>query len=329
MILVLGKGDRAAAVQVLARHASQLAAPARCLRRYYDPPPEVSDAAKANAVLTECQILCLQFVFIRPLTSLIHLVLSLMNANEDDDADMTWWQYLISPSFIVTMMMNVSVFFAFRGLLKFYHACEHDLQWLQPFAKFMSIKGVVFLTFWQGLLISILVHMKQSSGDTAGDSDITQSSLNNGNNSTNVVSNTSVDDGRDLTMTPQEHAAQIQNVLICLEMLFFSIAHWCVFPWEEWQPNYRDTQREIMATPGFGIRDFVADMSDIVEQTRRRRKARPLTSDESGFYEDAYGNEDCTAAGDSTVTMPDDLVLQEQSSGDRAEEDDDDENEMI
>ena len=77
LILVLGKGDRAAAVQVLARHASQLAAPARCLRRYYDPPPEVSDAAKANAVLTECQILCLQFVFIRPLTSLIHLVLSL------------------------------------------------------------------------------------------------------------------------------------------------------------------------------------------------------------------------------------------------------------
>ncbi len=314
LILVLGKGDRAAAVQVLAQHASKLPAPTRWLRSYYDPPPEVSDAAKANAVLTECQILCLQFVLIRPLTALIHLVLSLVQ--DDEDQELTWWQYLVSPSFLVSMIMNVSVFFAFRGLLKFYHACEHDLQWLQPFAKFMSIKGVVFLTFWQGLLISILVQMQQS-----GDDDNSSAIIQNGN-STNVVP---VDDND--IMTPQEHATQIQNVLICLEMLFFSIAHWCVFPWEEWQPNYRDTQREAMATPGFGIRDFVSDMSDIVEQTRRRRKARRLTSqeEESGEYDDYETEEDGT--GDSTTlsSIPQDLTLRQRSVGER----DVDDSEMI
>lgn len=303
LILVLGRGERLAAVQVLAQHAPQLHPPTRFLRRYYDPPPELNDAAKANAVLTECQILCLQFVLIRPLTALMHLVLSLLqNNNNENNKELTWWQYLISPSFAVTMLTNVSVFLAFRGLLKFYHACEHDLQWLQPFAKFMSIKGVVFLTFWQGLLISIVVHMQQANQDDSSSS----SPITANNNNTTVVST----DDNSNDMSPQEHAAQIQNVLICLEMLLFSIAHWCVFPWEEWQPEYRENQGKIMATPGFGIRDFVSDMNGIVEQTRRRRKARRVTLEE----------ESGTTTTDDNVPE-DDLVLQEQESLDDVVED--------
>lgn len=60
LIAVLGQGDRDRAVDVLARRASHLERPTRCLSCFYDPPPGVSDHAKANAVVTQCQIYCLQ-----------------------------------------------------------------------------------------------------------------------------------------------------------------------------------------------------------------------------------------------------------------------------
>jgi len=71
LIAVLGRGNRDVVVGLLARHASHLPTPAKCLRRYYDPPPETSDQAKANAVLMECQICAMPFVLVRPLTSII------------------------------------------------------------------------------------------------------------------------------------------------------------------------------------------------------------------------------------------------------------------
>jgi len=78
LIAVLGKGDRQVAVQNLAAHADHLKRPNRCLRSCYHPPPETSDEAYANAVLTECQILCMQFVFVRPITSIATFVCNVL-----------------------------------------------------------------------------------------------------------------------------------------------------------------------------------------------------------------------------------------------------------
>ena len=61
-----------------------------------------------------------------------------------------------SPQLYLTIIENISIFVAFYGLLKFYHAIQDELQWCNPWPKFLTIKGVVFLTFWQGLTISIL-----------------------------------------------------------------------------------------------------------------------------------------------------------------------------
>lgn len=58
----------------------------------------------------------------------------------------------------------------------------------------------------------------------------------------------------------------IQNLLICVEMLIFSLAHWCVFPYEEWEPGYRPKQ---MARPGLGIRDFAKDVRVIMGRGRQ------------------------------------------------------------
>eukprot|EP00980_Cylindrotheca_fusiformis_P006633 scaffold1390_cov138-Cylindrotheca_fusiformis.AAC.36 len=172
--------------------------------------------------------------------------------------------YFLSLSFVIAMVVNVSVFFAFMGLLKFHHAVEEDLKWIRPWPKFLTIKGVVFLTFWQGLLILIAVNLEQSKGENA--------SLK---------------------------ARQYQNMLICLEMLFFSVTHWCVFPAEEWEKDYRPSEHG--NAPGLGIQDFVSDVSHIVKSGRRRRTVskrrrrlgrrrdnnNALGKDQGGLYQNA------------------------------------------
>lgn len=275
LIAVLGRGDRSVAVQVLAKHADHLKNPTSCFRRCYHPLPEESPLAKANAVLLECQILVMQFVFCRPLTSIISFVVMTLMVNEENDDTTTTatstddhkaatavkvQKFFSSPQFYISMVQNVSVFLAFTGLLKFYHAVSSDLAWMNPFSKFLCIKGVVFMTFWQGLIIDIVVSVHAGGRWEDEDSD----------------------------EDPRDKANRIQNVLICLEMLFFSIAHWCVFPYDEWKEGYT---RQVVPKPGIGFSDFVSDMSIIVEsskQAKRRRRGQ----DGNYVQADALGDDE-------------------------------------
>ena len=140
LIAVLGRGDRNVAVNVLAQHADQMKEPTRCFSRCYHPAPDESPHAKAQAVLLECQILAMQFVFCRPVTSIASFVVTTLNdanhstadsSNDDMNADdkRSGWSYFASPLFWIAMVQNVSVFLAFRGMLKFYHAVRDDLAW--------------------------------------------------------------------------------------------------------------------------------------------------------------------------------------------------------
>jgi Organic solute transporter Ostalpha len=61
----------------------------------------------------------------------------------------------VSPKLYILTSMNVSVALAFYGLLKFYHGSEKELEWCDPWPKFLCIKGVVFMTFWQGICIQV------------------------------------------------------------------------------------------------------------------------------------------------------------------------------
>jgi hypothetical protein len=278
LIAVLGReGGRDAAVNILGKYAAHLERPARCLRHFYNPPPETSDLAHANAVITECQILAMQFVFIRPLTSIANLLVRVLQDLEEDNSggrrlledeftnstsstDFTntttmgnmeeesvqeaTKRYFTSPYFFIDMITNLSVFFAFMGLLKFYHAVRNELKWCKPWPKFLTIKGVVFLTFWQGLVIRVVVAVKNPG--QPGSSQL---------------------------------ALQVQNVLICIEMLFFSITHWCVFPAEEWE---KDFQPKVSAKPGIGIQDFVSDVNQIYQSRRGARATR--RGDSKGSY---------------------------------------------
>lgn len=334
LIAVLGRGDRSAAVDVLALHAHHLKAPTRCLNGCYHPPPDSSAHAKANAVLTECQILAMQFVFIRPLTSIASFASTLIRMEEDGarNMDTSAAEYFTSPAFLCAMITNISVFLAFTGLLKFYHAVREDLQWCQPFSKFMTIKSIVFLTFWQGLLISIVVSIQaeeqaggsrtaptrflQQAMDSAASGNGTSffgsgsSSLPNSVQPNNQsASSSSAHSSSSSYSSPDEQAAQIQNFLICLEMLFFSIAHWCVFPVEEWEPDYRPRQYD---KPGMGVKDFVKDLSQIISSRSEARAYRKQATALGSSGSVVVGR---TMAGEDDMDEPEMQDLEDAAEG--------------
>jgi hypothetical protein len=295
LIAVLGRGDRGTVVDVLAKHADHLEPPMRLLSRCYHPTlTDSPNHAKANAVLTECQILCLQFVLVRPLTSIASFVsttLMEVHSQQDDAYSSSRAAYFKSPNFFIAMVTNVSVFLAFTGLLKFYHAVRDDLAWCQPFSKFMAIKGIVFLTFWQYLLITIFVNLHQSGqwgGDGDGDDD--GAGINVVASNSTESSTSSISSGTTSDRTVREQAAEIQNILICLEMLFFSIAHWCVFPAEEWEPGYRP---KTYSKPGIGLSDFVSDvgyiMSSRSESAARRKQSSSVRTDDTIVADETFG----------------------------------------
>lgn len=276
LIAVLGRGDRNAVVMKLVRHADHLKPPYKCLNCLFHPPPQESDEALANAVLLECQVLAMQFVFFRPATAILSFILEAGGSSGGgDDGDDNQWAYFYSPQFFVMMVQNMSVFLAFGGLLKFYHAVRDDLAWCQPFAKFLTIKGVVFMTFWQGLVINVIFHASENNSDNESDDDATMS---------------------DSTSSTFTSASSIQNILICMEMLFFSVAHWCVFPAEEWEDGYK---ARVMSSPGFGFQDFASDVNLIIDSGKRsmqaRREEKLRKSDDFATVDDSDGATQATA----------------------------------
>ncbi|EED95548.1 predicted protein, partial [Thalassiosira pseudonana CCMP1335] len=142
LISVLGRGDRFAVLDLLEANADQLSPPdkCRCGPKFW------------KRFLDQCQTYAMQFVLLRPLTAIGWLV---SNQLVEPKSFLDW----TSPQIYIVIVTNLSIFFAFRGLVKFYHATRTYLAWCNPWPKFLCIKGVVFMTFWQKMTISIIVHV--------------------------------------------------------------------------------------------------------------------------------------------------------------------------
>jgi len=88
-----------------------------------------------------------QFVIIRPVFSAFMITLQLLGV------------YKGMASIFVTIVLNFSVTIALYALALFYHAFAKELAPHSPLAKFMCVKGIVFFSFWQGMVLEILVAM--------------------------------------------------------------------------------------------------------------------------------------------------------------------------
>ncbi|KAI1836127.1 hypothetical protein DTO006G1_1315 [Penicillium roqueforti] len=109
----------------------------------------------------------------------------------------------LSPAFshIWTIVIeSVSVTIAMYCLIQFYQQTSQDIKQYQPFLKIVSIKLVIFLSFWQSTLISLLV----SEGVLASTEKIALNDFKVG----------------------------LPELLINIEMAIFGILHLWAFPWE-------------------------------------------------------------------------------------------------
>jgi len=143
LIAILGRGDREEVVNLLTTRADHLHPPVHFCgfspflnRQKYEGNPH----GLADAVLYQCQFCAMIYVFSRPVTSI-----GMAISNTVLGAEWTWK----SPQFVFVILQNVSIFLALSGLVAFYHATRDFLAWCNPFPKFICIKGVVFMTFWQ------------------------------------------------------------------------------------------------------------------------------------------------------------------------------------
>jgi len=150
LISVLGRGDRDKVVDLLTRHVDHLEPPMR-LCGWCRGKNNMSPRALANAVLMQSQVFTMQFVFLKPMTSIGLFACNALKyyGHGENSSDYR------SPQFWINIVQNASVFMAFSGLLKFYHAVQDELAWCRPFPKFLCIKGIVvsvkfiILIYWQ------------------------------------------------------------------------------------------------------------------------------------------------------------------------------------
>ncbi|KAF8639514.1 hypothetical protein AX17_001419 [Amanita inopinata Kibby_2008] len=93
----------------------------------------------------------LQYCIIRPVTTLVAVILDYVGLYCEGSWGLGWGHIYI------TVIVSISVSVAMYCLIQFYVPVSKLLAPHQPLLKLFCIKAVVFLTFWQATLLSLLV----------------------------------------------------------------------------------------------------------------------------------------------------------------------------
>eukprot|EP00250_Pteridium_aquilinum_P016244 c23021_g2_i1 orf=593-2020(-) len=132
----------------------------------------------------------LQFVILKPI--LVAVTFFLYSKHKYEDGNFSANQgYLY-----ITIIYTISYSLALYALVLFYVACKDLLRPFKPVPKFVIIKSVVFLTYWQGVLVFLAAK-------------------------TGVIKNS-------------DDAADVQNFIICVEMAMAAVGHLYAFPYKEY-----------------------------------------------------------------------------------------------
>lgn len=149
-----------------------------------------------------CKQATLQFCAVKPLMSVITLILQPFGKYSDGD-----WRP-DSGYLYITIIYNISVSLALYGMVLFYFATKDLLAPFDPVWKFCTVKSVIFLSFWQGVLLAVL--------EKAG----LISAIYGSSGATNPA-----------VTSAGTVSAAYQNFLICIEMFFASLALKYAFPY--------------------------------------------------------------------------------------------------
>ncbi|KAK0159660.1 hypothetical protein PV327_010753 [Microctonus hyperodae] len=147
-----------------------------------------------------CKHGILQYTVVRPLSTLISFICALNDVyGEGEFRGDVAFPYMIA-------LNNLSQFVAMYCLVLFYRANATALKPMKPIGKFLCIKAVVFFSFFQGVLIAMLVYFGVIS---------------------NIFDTDNTDDIRHIS-------SKLQNFLICIEMFLAAVAHHYSFSYKQY-----------------------------------------------------------------------------------------------
>lgn len=168
----------------------------------------------------------LQYVVVKPLLAIITFVTQATGKyNEGSFGPAHAYPY-------ITFFTNISQLWAMYCLGLLYLATAKELAPIQPIPKFLSVKAIVFFTWWQGVLISILV-------------------------SIGVIPTVA-------EYSPESVGKGIQEFIVCIEMLGFAIGHVYAFPAKE----FHDPERHVDGGPMFHSLLQITNPLDIMRDVR-------------------------------------------------------------
>lgn len=167
------------------------------------------------AYLRRCKQGTIQFVYVKPILAAVTIILQ-ANGKFGEGEFNTDQGYLY-----ITIMYNICYTVALFALLMFYLATREMLEPHKPLLKFIIVKTIIFLTYWQGFLFQILY----SSGAI--------SSVN--------------------------EAVVLQNFIICLQMAVAAPVMLYAFPFEEYKSGLAGSKVMHRLGHAVSITDVVND----------------------------------------------------------------------
>ncbi|RMZ88858.1 hypothetical protein DV736_g3910, partial [Chaetothyriales sp. CBS 134916] len=167
----------------------------------------------------------LQYAYLKPVLAIVTIVMKKTDTYKEG------YISLDSGYFWIGLIYNVSITVSLYALAMFWVCMSRDLEPFRPMPKFLCIKLIIFASYWQGFLLSILQFLGAIPSDVPG-------------------------------YTADNLAAAIQDTLICIEMPIFAIGHWYAFDWHD----YADLDVSSARMPvsyairdAFGLRDLIED----------------------------------------------------------------------
>uniref|UniRef100_A0A668VUY0 Transmembrane protein 184C n=1 Tax=Oreochromis aureus TaxID=47969 RepID=A0A668VUY0_OREAU len=196
-----------------------------------------------EVLLLRCKLGVLQYTVVRPVTTVIALICQLCKVYDEGNFSFkNAWTYLV-------IFNNMSQLFAMYCLVLFYKALREELNPIKPVGKFLCVKMVVFVSFWQAVVIALLVKV-------------------------GIISEKRTWDWQSVEAV----ATGLQDFIICVEMFLAAIAHHFSFTYKP----YVQEAEEVSCLDSFramwDISDVRADISEQVRNVGRTVMGRPRKS---------------------------------------------------
>ncbi|KAJ4483860.1 DUF300 domain-containing protein [Lentinula aciculospora] len=203
----------------------------------------------------------LQYVQVKPILAIATMVLKACGKfNEGDLRANSGYLY-------VSVIYNISICLSLYCLAMFWICVNDDLKPFRPMPKFLCVKGILFFSFWQSIVISIIV--------AAG-----------------VIKRLGP------YTDPESISLGLTDTLICVEMPFFAIAHIFAFS----HTDFIDRDKSFIGRMpiSYAFRDAFG-IKDVVEDTKATLRGEGMDyrdfEPSEGFMHQGLGRERRIRAG--------------------------------